>query len=73
MHHKIAQESQHVKPQPLRVTLRDPSCNRHTDFPHTANAERSRTHSVDVAGELAKLDSDGYRPLRTAAGAEVVQ
>ena len=22
------------------------------------------THSVDVDGELAKLDSDGYRPLR---------
>jgi hypothetical protein len=25
------------------------------------------THSVDVDGELAKLDADGYRPLRAAA------
>ena len=24
------------------------------------------THSVDVDGELAKLDADGYRPLRSA-------
>lgn len=22
------------------------------------------SHTVDVAGELAKLDTDGYRPLR---------
>lgn len=25
-----------------------------------------RTHFVDVAGHLAKLSSNGYRPLRTA-------
>jgi hypothetical protein len=24
------------------------------------------THTVDIDGELAKLDADGYRPLRTA-------
>jgi len=30
------------------------------------------THSVDVAGELAKLGSDGYRPLRTATAAEAL-
>ena len=24
------------------------------------------THSVDIDGELAKLDADGYRPLRPA-------
>ena len=27
------------------------------------------THSVDVTGELAKLGSDGFRPLRSAATA----
>ena len=27
----------------------------------------SGTHSVDVDGELAKLDADGYRPLRADA------
>jgi hypothetical protein len=25
------------------------------------------THSVDIDGELARLDADGYRPLRTPA------
>jgi hypothetical protein len=24
------------------------------------------THSVDIDGELAQLDADGYRPLRLA-------
>jgi hypothetical protein len=39
--------------------------NRHGVPLHTASAEGSRTHSVGV--ELAKLGSDGYRPLRSAA------
>jgi len=34
---------------------------------HHENIHFYGTHSVDVAGELAKLGSDGYRPLRTAA------
>jgi hypothetical protein len=25
------------------------------------------SHSIDVDGELAKLDTDGYRPLRPPA------
>jgi hypothetical protein len=25
------------------------------------------THSVDIDGELAQLDADGYRPLRPVA------
>ncbi len=29
------------------------------------------THSVDADGELAKLDADGYRPLRTSAASEL--
>jgi hypothetical protein len=33
---------------------------------HHENVHFYGTHSVDVAGELAKLGSDGYRPLRTA-------
>jgi hypothetical protein len=33
---------------------------------HHENIHFYGTHSVDVAGELAKLGSDGYRPLRTA-------
>ena len=37
---------------------------------HHENIHFYGTHSVDVAGELAKLGSDGYRPLRTAAAAE---
>jgi hypothetical protein len=32
---------------------------------HHENIHFYGTHSVDVAGELAKLGSDGYRPLRT--------
>lgn len=31
---------------------------------HHANINFYVTHSVDVDGELAKLDTDGYRPLR---------
>ena len=31
---------------------------------HHENIHFYGTHSVDVDGELAKLDSDGYRPLR---------
>ncbi|MEU8261470.1 hypothetical protein AB0C02_12730 [Micromonospora sp. NPDC048999] len=27
------------------------------------------THSVDIDGELAQLDTDGYRPLRLAEAA----
>jgi hypothetical protein len=26
------------------------------------------THSVDIDGELARLDADGYRPLRPVVG-----
>jgi TnpA family transposase len=33
---------------------------------HHENIHFYGTHSVDVAGELAKLGTDGYRPLRTA-------
>ena len=33
---------------------------------HHENIHFYVTHSVDVAGELAKLGSDGYRPLRNA-------
>ena len=36
---------------------------------HHENIHFYGTHSVDVAGELAKLGSDGYRPLRSAATA----
>ena len=34
---------------------------------HHENVHFYGTHSVDVDGELAKLDSDGYRPLRVLA------
>jgi TnpA family transposase len=33
---------------------------------HHENVHFYGTHSVDVDGELAKLDTDGYRPLRIA-------
>ncbi len=33
---------------------------------HHENVHFYGTHSVDVDGELAKLDADGYRPLRSA-------
>ena len=36
---------------------------------HHENVHFYGTHSVDVAGELAKLDSDGYRPLRAPGSA----
>jgi hypothetical protein len=36
---------------------------------HRENVHFYGTHSVDVDGELAKLDADGYRPLRTATEA----
>jgi len=38
--------------------------------PHHENVHFYGTHSVDVDGELAKLDSDGYRPLRAVAATE---
>lgn len=34
---------------------------------HHENVHFYGTHSVDVGVELAKLDADGYRPLRAAA------
>jgi hypothetical protein len=34
---------------------------------HHENVHFYGTHSVDIDGELAKLDTDGYRPLRTLA------
>ena len=34
---------------------------------HHENVNFYGTHSVDVDGELAKLDADGYRPLRPPA------
>ncbi len=34
---------------------------------HHENIHFYGTHSVDVAGELAKLGSDGYRPLKLSA------
>ena len=37
---------------------------------HHENVHFYGTHSVDVNGELAKLDADGYRPLRAAAATE---
>ncbi len=33
---------------------------------HHENVHVYGTHSVDVDGALAKLDADGYRPLRSA-------
>jgi TnpA family transposase len=38
-------------------------------WPTHENVHFYGTHSVDVDGELAKLDADGYRPLRTATEA----
>jgi TnpA family transposase len=37
---------------------------------HHENVHFYGTHSVDVDGELAKLGSDGYRPLRAATATE---
>lgn len=37
---------------------------------HHENVHFYGTHSIDVDGELAKLDSDGYRPLRADAATE---
>src|SRR6266480_2313904 len=37
---------------------------------HHENVHFYGTHSVDVDGELAKLDADGYRPLRVIAATE---
>jgi TnpA family transposase len=37
---------------------------------HHENVHFYGTHSVEVDGELAKLDSDGYRPLRTTTATE---
>ena len=36
---------------------------------HHENVHFYGTHTVDVDGELAKLDADGYRPLRPTAAA----
>ena len=36
---------------------------------HHENVHFYGTHAVDVDGELAKLDADGYRPLRAASTA----
>ncbi|GIH95457.1 hypothetical protein Psi01_60870 [Planobispora siamensis] len=33
---------------------------------HQENVHCYGTHSVDIDGELAQLDHDGYRPLRLA-------
>ncbi|MEV4182917.1 hypothetical protein AB0J28_15930 [Streptosporangium canum] len=33
---------------------------------HHANVHFYGPHSVDIDGELAQLDADGYRPLRPA-------
>jgi hypothetical protein len=33
---------------------------------HHENVHFYGSHAVDIDGELAKLDSDGYRPLRPA-------
>jgi TnpA family transposase len=38
---------------------------------HHENVHFYGTHSVDIDGELAKLDADGYRPLRPAAASAV--
>ena len=43
---------------------------RHCWPTHHENIHFYGTHSVNVDGELAKLDSDGYRPLRAATAAE---
>jgi Tn3 transposase DDE domain len=40
---------------------------------HHENVHFYGTHSVDVDGELAKLDSDGYRPLRTTTALTVAR
>ena len=37
---------------------------------HHENVHFYGTHSVDIDGELAKLDADGYRPRRGAAAVE---
>ena len=34
---------------------------------HHANVHFYGTHTVDIDDELAKLDTDGYRPVRTPA------
>ena len=39
---------------------------------HHENIHFYGTHSVDVAGELAKLSTDGYRPLRTTTAAQTL-
>ncbi|MEV0329112.1 hypothetical protein AB0H63_22095 [Micromonospora echinospora] len=35
---------------------------------HHENVHFYGTHSVDIDGELAQLNHDGYRPLRLPAG-----
>ncbi len=35
---------------------------------HHENVHFYGTHTIDLAGELAKLDNDGYRPLRSNRG-----
>jgi hypothetical protein len=36
---------------------------------HQENVHFYGTHSVDIDGELAQLDADGYRPLRLPGAA----
>jgi hypothetical protein len=36
---------------------------------HHENVHFYGTHTIDLAGELAKLDNDGHRPLRAGAAA----
>jgi hypothetical protein len=38
---------------------------------HHENVHFYGTHCVDIDGELAQLDTDGYRPLRLAEPASV--
>ncbi len=40
---------------------------------HHENVHFYGTHSVDVDGKLAKLDPDGYRPLRASGPAPVTE
>jgi len=42
----------------------------HRQLQHADWPKKYGTHSVDVDGELARLDADGYRPLRAAATAQ---
>jgi hypothetical protein len=56
---------------PVRRALLD-SMLAHIWPTHHENVRFHGTHSVDVDVELAKLDADGYRPLRTATATEAL-